>query len=486
MTTELRPRNPWEAMDLGAVMLRAWWQPVYGAAACIVVPAALLAHLLFDSRFLALVAVWWLKPLYDRVVLHVLANALFGARPRLGATIARLPSLVRSTGIVAALGIRRLDPARSFNLPVRQLEGQSGLAARSRERLLGRRMAAQTSTLLYACLAFEVVVAASLAASVNLLVPAGLGTGPAAASLFPFAGLEDRGWMVSVLVVAAILAIEPLYVASGFALYLNRRTTLEAWDLEVRFRRLQSVAHPARARAAVLLAGIVLGCGAALTPDAARAAQRSSREIIREVLQAPEFEQYRMRKVWRLRKHDATEARSTAFDPHGWLASLGGAAALLLRLAVYAALAAGLLLAGRHLVRLLLVSADRRGRHGPQAPPPEVVFGLDVRPQSLPADLARLAAAAAKADPRLALSLLYRGALVSLIHRDRLAIAHGDTEAECVRRVRESRSGEVAGYFARLVSAWSQTAYGHRPPPAADIEALCGEWPRHFASGAPA
>ena len=36
---------------------------------------------------------------------------------------------------------------------------------------------------------------------------------------------------------AAVLFLEPFYVASGFAQYLNRRAELEAWDIEQEFRR---------------------------------------------------------------------------------------------------------------------------------------------------------------------------------------------------------------------------------------------------------
>jgi hypothetical protein len=35
----------------------------------------------------------------------------------------------------------------------------------------------------------------------------------------------------------AVLVVEPFYVASGFAMYLNRRVELEAWDVEQEFRR---------------------------------------------------------------------------------------------------------------------------------------------------------------------------------------------------------------------------------------------------------
>jgi hypothetical protein len=35
----------------------------------------------------------------------------------------------------------------------------------------------------------------------------------------------------------AIAFIEPFYVAGGFAMYLNRRAELEAWDIEQELRR---------------------------------------------------------------------------------------------------------------------------------------------------------------------------------------------------------------------------------------------------------
>ena len=39
---------------------------------------------------------------------------------------------------------------------------------------------------------------------------------------------------------ALVLVVwEPIYVACGFSLYLNRRTVLEAWDIELVFRRMR-------------------------------------------------------------------------------------------------------------------------------------------------------------------------------------------------------------------------------------------------------
>jgi hypothetical protein len=44
-------------------------------------------------------------------------------------------------------------------------------------------------------------------------------------------------FMSSVPYALVILFLEPFYVGAGFAMYLNRRAELEAWDIEQEFRR---------------------------------------------------------------------------------------------------------------------------------------------------------------------------------------------------------------------------------------------------------
>ena len=62
---ELRPRTPWEAIDLGLVMLQRWWRQAYAAHAVLLfalATVALGAAWLLAQPWVALVAVWWLKP----------------------------------------------------------------------------------------------------------------------------------------------------------------------------------------------------------------------------------------------------------------------------------------------------------------------------------------------------------------------------------------------------------------------------------------
>ena len=96
--------------------------------------------------------------------------------------------------------------------------------------------------------------------------------------------------------------------------------------------------------------------------------------------------------------------------------------------------------------------------------PPDALFGLAVTPESLPDDVAGTAARLAREGKlREALSLLYRGALSVLVHRDHVPLAEGDTEGDCLRAARRALPTAGADYFGRLVRAWQGAAYAGLP-----------------------
>jgi hypothetical protein len=43
--------------------------------------------------------------------------------------------------------------------------------------------------------------------------------------------------LVTIAYALVVLFLEPFYVSAGFAMYLNRRAELEAWDIEQELRR---------------------------------------------------------------------------------------------------------------------------------------------------------------------------------------------------------------------------------------------------------
>lgn len=480
LSVELRPRGGWESLDLGFQMARAWWRPVWGTWLAVYLPlAAALFAAFHDRLWAAVLALWWLKPLVDRFVLYVVSRAVFGAPPTVRATLGAWRDVL-SPGALAGLTLFRIDLARSFMLPVWLLEKQTGRDAQRRRKALGQRMRYYAVWLTVLCAHFEAVVFLSLGVAGDLLLPAGGDAG------FEFRDLLRGGadaawnWIDFACYVVAVSAIEPLYVSAGFALYLNRRAILEGWDIELALRRLD---ERLRGAAAAALAALTIGLAAliiGLAPQPARAADKSAKQEVTEVLKAPEFQEYREGKTWRYRG-EQKDAKQAPPDLGFW-SNLGLFLAEIAEAVVWIAAAlavVGLVLALRRWVPAWLERAP------PAYRPPDALFGLALAPESLPDDVAAAAAAMVRAGRlREALSLLYRGALSVLVHRDHVPLAEGDTEGDCVRAARKTLPAHAGDYFARLVQTWTAAAYAGRLPDAGGAEALCREWAPHFAARA--
>jgi hypothetical protein len=467
LAVALRRRSPWEATDLGLAMLQRWWRPVYAAHALVVAPVALVLVALgwaFDAVWAAMLVFWWLEPLYDRVVLHVLSRAVFGEMVSPRSVFAAWREWTR--GLIGALTLDRFDMARSFNLPVRQLEGSRGREARERRRLLGRRARGQAVWLTVVWLHFEGALLWSAGAMAGLLLPVGLEHAPGGENPV-LSGLADVMKMASVsdalIYAAVILFLEPFYVAAGFGLYLNRRTLLEGWDIEVALRRIAE----RHAGIAMLLLSVL---ATAWWPQPVVAQEKNPKQEIAEVLKAPEFGHYRETTRWE--RLDPAQPRDPKTpDLTFWHAigyALAKAAEAALWVAAIAALAYALWWLSRRLPR-----AAAAGREAYEPPP--ALFGMELAPDTLPAEVpeaaARLAAAGKLRD---ALSLLYRGALSELVHKRGVRLLASHTEGEAVRLARMP-------YFAALVDAWGRCAYARRLPSTDEVEQLTKKYREAFA-----
>ena len=323
---------------------------------------------------MALLFVWWLKPLYDRVVLHVLSRAVFGEvqspRQVLGAAREWL-----GTGLAMALTFGRFDTARSFNLPVRQLEGQRARAGRERRGVLGRRVSSYATWLTIVCLHFEAVLYWSLGRLTSLALPAKANEGQDFFSAF-FAG-DIFGYGDVLAYAAAVLLLEPFYVAAGFALYLNRRTLLEGWDIEVALRKIT------QRHAAVVMLAVCCMIPMVCFSQEHREPKNPRREIA-EVLKAKEFPHQVDTMQWQRRnplEQADRPAREREGGDYSWLGALGyalaNAARVLFWLLAAAAIAYALWWAARMLPRLRAPVADAYR-------PPASLFGMEIAPEKLP------------------------------------------------------------------------------------------------------
>lgn len=477
----LRPRQPWEAVDLGFVMVRQWAAPVYAAFLAVFVPVAAALHLVFEERlWLAALLTWWLKPLFDRFALHVVSRAVFGEVPGARMTLAAAREIL-SPGLLASLTLHRFNLARSLILPVWQLEKSRGRAARERREILGRRMRGHAVGLTCVCINFEWVVMLSLAALGALLYPAAAEAGADALAWWRDGA---AGWTLSDSVgyLVAIAVIEPFYVAAGFALYLNRRAILEGWDVELALRQLAQRLTTARAVAPLACLAFAAAFAFGVSDARAQPAKppEAARKEIVEVLKDPAFQEWRETLRWRYRSEPRPAEES---DEEAVLTNLGkllGPVAEFLMWLLAAAAVVAALLAARRFLPQWVESRDARYR------PPDVLFGLNVTPESLPDDPAGTALdLVIRGKLRDALSLLYRGALASLVHLHHVPLVEAHTEGDCVRAARAALPAEAAQYFERLVDVWQATAYGGRWPASEEVAELASAWGRHFSMPRP-
>lgn len=492
LTLTLRPRSGLEAVDLGMRLVQAHARSIFATSFAVILPPALLIIALvgygLEMPGLAGMLIWWLKPVYDRALLHGMSHAVFGEQPGVRQTWRALPGLIRHSALFPALLWRRLDPLRSTRLPVDQLEGLKGRVARDRRRIVANRVGGAGFGLMFCCVNFEYVLLFGVIALIENLLPERVSilehiwpamTGSEVVD--PEQALRVAlGFNFGYACVAAL--IEPFYVAGGFTLYLKRRTDLEAWDVELLFRRLASEG----AKRLAMLALLVV-CAATLLPapeaqasePRREAAIRQAPKAIAEVLKAPEFGKSRKRQQLQLR----TEPETPTQDAPGWLKrwlefwrGAGRWMAEGLRIAGWI----GIAIVAAVLLRLVLRQLGVvRARRTPPPPPAEVA-GLDIRPESLPDDVAGTARQLLAAGrQREALGLLYRGALSRLAHQAQIPFARGDTEGDCLLRVTCAGSNTRA-YFAQLTRSWQGVAYAHTAPAADEGERLCAGWREAF------
>lgn len=107
---------------------------------------------------------------------------------------------------------------------------------------------------------------------------------------------------------------------------------------------------------------------------------------------------------------------------------------------------------------------------------PDLLFGLEVAPESLPADVIGEVMQLWNEQPRAALGLLYRAFLSRLLHEYRLPLTGAHTEGEVLQLVRATAQTELTHYAEYLTEHWLNLAYGHRLPPDAARDELCNRW----------
>lgn len=507
-TVAIRPRSTWEAMDLGVLMSQQHRRLLMTSWAIVTLPLfAVLTLLLWDSPSLAVFIFWWLKPAYERLPLYILSKALFGETPTLKQALREFPRLLKPQ-LLASLTWRRLSLSRSFLLPVVQLEGLDGTARQQRLQVLLQRNAGGAQWLTIIGMHLETALWIGLMVLFYMLLPQQIETDWDWQSLILDA---DHHWrwlehLTNAFYALVLVVWEPIYVACGFSLYLNRRTALEAWDIELVFRRLRQRLNSSALGlllAVCLLLPAVPPVWAAADPASAPEAPRllhqpltsqAAHDSIKALLEQPPFKNKESVTRYRFGDDPAAPAEAKPGEAPQWLKTLLGwldsqrfnALAGLIEVLLWGALIAAvgwLIWRYREFLRTF-VSRRPKLPARIRPPAPQQAFGLDLSPQTLPDDIAASAEQLWHTQPRAALGLLYRGLLSRLLHDFALTLKPADTEHQVLLRIEQLQRPELLAFSRSLTLHWQNMAYGHRVPAAHLQQELCDGWRALFGSGA--
>lgn len=502
VTAEIRPRVPWESIDLGCALARRHLGALMKAWSLTVVPLwIVLAILLRNHPILFILCVRWLKPIYDRVPLFVVSRALFGDVPSVKEVVRAWPILLVRR-LWFALVVGRFSPARSLSLPVAELEGLRGKDYRQRVDLLERNGGEGATMATLAGLVLEAVTGFGMVMFVLMIVPGTVSSRwwSGIADFFNYFDVSDIPagffWLLALVQMVAITLMEPFYVSAGFALYINSRTLTEGWDIELAFKRLGArLAEGVKAGASKLGVLLIALLGLSFASPYAHADEevfptdqtsqvsetsQTSDESIQEVLADEGFTVH----------HRFIDVPVKSDTDYSWLDGLSLGSGVLGFMGVFGVVLFYLVLTlivggivylvykNRH-----IFDSIRVGRTGASGPKTTAVMGMNVSPESLPDDVAEAARKAWRdGDFQLALSLLYRGSIVWMIHRADLPIEEGDTEGDCLARVQQLSDSRMVQYFSDLTREWIAVAYGKKTPENQSMIDLCDRWPFHAKS----
>lgn len=468
VTAEIRPRGDWEAVDLGfALVRRDFWRCFAVWWLAVLLPAAAAGWWLWDRPMLWLLLFWWWKPAGSRMVLFELSRRLFGERPSWRDSLREIPRAWTRRFFHRFL-LGRLSPWLPVTLAVEDLEGLRGKAHKQRRQQLARRGEGAVMWIYLIADLAACWFGTAILMLAGMFIPEGQdGAWQLAVESWDPSSPADIPPLILRTVVCCIMlamSLADVFLSgAGFGIYLNNRTWLEGWDVELALKRL------ARRLGKAALLGM-LACLISLPVVSHAQAADVPAQVIREVKEHPDF------KVHTVTVRIPKERKSRwSWDWRGLgnaMELLGNTVMVVIVVSVLSALV-WLIWTNRHLFMNRLPGATRVS-----TPKARVVMGLEVSPETLPEDVPSAALALwRQGRHREALGLLYRGTISRVIELAHVEIRESDTEGDCLRRVEHAGAEARPDYFRGITGAWTRLAYAGRPPEDVEMEALCRQWP---------
>jgi len=506
----LAQRTPWQAMDLGLQVTRKHYKSLFLISAITTSVLALVLLAICQNAVFASVLLFWFKPIVERPLLFFISRAIFSDAPTIKQSLLCLKGFTNRLGF-KALFIHRVSISRSFNDPVVVLEGLQGDIRSNRLHVL-HNTDNGSAWLSMLGIHIEFALQMTLLVLPLFLLPSGL----IELDVDNFLASDNSAITALTFLTYAfsVALVAPFYVCCGFILYLNQRTHLEAWDIELGFKKISTrFANLSTLNSFSIISALILACVMSSSPSPAWAeeseqqtepteyeaqqaelaaieeyysASESSdskqvRNALSEVLNSDIFGKHYKEKdysidwdwSWDL---EPNEDKKNALP---WLE-------LIKDFALYFKYLMILLLA--LLLCYILIKYQpwlyfsRFNRQ--QEEKPRSILGMDMSQQSLPDNFINVIEEhLIQQQFRPALSLMFRAHLINAIHVKKVPFKQSNTEQECLVIMLAHSPQDEAQCFAELVTHWQMLAYAHQSVNLAAIKSLFNHWQTFVIEG---
>jgi hypothetical protein len=452
----MRRRSVWEAADSGLLLWReniVYFLPFFAFPFWIC--AFVLRLLPFPAWPLPWIILWYLKPFFNRMVLHVISVRFF--EPRAGALrIFRGFGKTIFRSVPGDLLWRRFSPWRAVMTPVRVLEGSKARRIRQRKKNLVKGgidfcvvLSLWGFVLEWFLLGGEILFTIVI---VELVRPDLLD------SLEVF--LRQKEIYIFAAWCFNLMLVESMYVCMGFGLYINSRVEIEGWDLEIAFRKLAEKARP-------VSAPVVFVCIFFLLFPLRGGAEDLSRdsfplESLEEIFESKDFGGEK--DSWGIRWKNKTENETAAISVAPWVKNIKQIFGFVLRLVLVAAITALVVLMFFYMRRNYLPGRVKKKKYRGLA----ASFSVE----SAEALFEKALAFRRKGCIREAWAACLAGTLSAFSEYRGLEFPGDATEYDCLSLVK--KSGLDAAPFAGLVENWIGLAYAGKDPAEGAFERAVG------------
>jgi hypothetical protein len=467
----LRRRCGWEACDSGLLLWRRNFRPLlFFPCVSILALAAALRFFSDAPLSVAYLVLWWLKPLWDRLILHVVSVRFFEPE----ASLRRLVPGLRRTlprGLPGDLLWRRFSPWRAARLAVRVLETPPAKNAKQNSRRVYRQRISSLAGgglgfcgfLTIFCSGLEYIILGGETVFCFIMWQM---FGPPLSMQFVLETIELFEPVFLAMYAVNLALLEGLYVCMGFGLYIRSRVELEGWDIQLLLRKAASSAAAGAAKNSafrILIAAVVLCLfftTEAFPQDRNLPGETAApMEKLEEVFASPEFGHWRETRGIRLKQdteHQETRDESIDFSKlETWGKPVRELLARILRFVLIAALVVFAVFA---VYRLARMKKDRAAGKTGKFYGGASAFSED--PRELLRGARKLYG---QGNIREAWALCFHSARAAYGTSKGLVFPPGATQYECLSLVRKA-GGDISEGFTRLVRDWVYYAYAGRLP----------------------